>query len=210
MPEGPPAIIGIMADSHGDPVAIDNAAVYLRQRGCGAVYHLGDICDSNLWQTADDCVKQVREHGIVAIKGNNDHSLAADARGRSQTGLRPETLVFLDNLPLSLCVASAKLVHSRPFIRRLGLSSMIGMVGHREAADYFRKHPDGLLFRGHSHKPEMICGKTNEVRFTSLAVGQTIELAASRPCIVTCGALASGWVMVWEPGNDRLECASFS
>ena len=209
MPQGPPAIVGIMADSHGDPVAIDHAAAYLKQLGCGAIYHLGDICDSNLWQTADDCVTQVCDHGIVAIKGNNDHSLAADARGRSPGGIRRETLAFLNNLPLSLRVGSAKLVHSRPFIRRLGLSSMIGVVGRREAADCFREHPEGLLFRGHSHKPEMISGKANEIRFSSLAVGQVIDLADNRPCIITCGALASGWVMVWEPGNDRLECTSF-
>ena len=209
MPEGQPAIVGIMADGHGDPAAIDHAAVYLKQRGCSVIYHLRDICDTNLWQTADNCVTQVRDHGIIAIKGNNDHSLAADARGRSPGGIRRETLAFLDNLPLSLRVGPAKLVHSRPFIRRLGLSSMIGVVGRREATDYFREHPDGLLFRGHSHKPEMISGKAKEIRFYPLAVGQVIELAANRPCIVTCGALASGGVMIWEPGNDRLECASF-
>jgi len=56
----------------------------------------------------------------------------------------------------------------------------------------------------------MISGKANEIRFFSLAAGQVIELGVYRPCIVTCGALASGWVMIWKPGDDRLECASFS
>ncbi len=210
MPEKTPEIIGILADSHGDPEAIDNGAAYLKQRNCTALYHLGDICDATLWQTADACVARVKKHGIIAVKGNNDHALAADARGRPDAGIRRATLAFLENLPLCLSVGGAELVHSRPFVRRLGLSAMIGVMGQREAGDFFRENPKGLLFRGHGHRPEMISGRNNEARFSSLAEGQTIELSGHRPCIITCGALTSGFVMVWEPGKDRLECRTFS
>ena len=134
-----------MADIHGDPEAIATGALFLKQRGCRALYHLGDICDSTLWKTADECVAQVRDHGIVAVKGNNDHTLAADARGRSDGGIRPATITFLENLPLSLTVGSAKLVHSRPFVRQLGLSAMIGVMGKREADKFFRKNANGHL-----------------------------------------------------------------
>jgi len=208
MPDKIPEKIGIMADSHGDPAAIAAGAIFLKQRGCTALYHLGDICDSTLWKTANDCVAQMRHHGIVAVKGNNDHTLAADARGRSDGGMRRETLIFLENLPLFLEVGNAKLVHSRPFVRRLGLSAMIGVVGKREAADYFRENPKGLLFRGHSHKPEMIDRRNNKIRFSSLSAGQTIDLTGNRPCIVTCGALTSEFVITWEPKSDRLTCCS--
>ena len=137
-----------MADSHGDPAAIAAGALFLKQRGCTALYHLGDICDTTLWKTADDCVAQVRRHSIVAVKGNNDHTLAADARGRSDGGIRPATIAFLENLPLGLAVGSAKLVHSRPFVRQLGLSAMIGVMGRREAGDFFRENPVACFFAG--------------------------------------------------------------
>jgi predicted phosphodiesterase len=209
MPEKTPAKIGIMADSHGDPGAIAAGAKFLKRRGCTALYHLGDICDSTQWKTADDCVAQVRDHGIVAVQGNNDHTLAVDARGRPDGGIRRATAIFLENLPLCLEVDSAKLVHSRPFVRRLGLSAMIGVMGNREAEDFFRENPHGLLFRGHSHKPEMIFRRKKDIRFFSLTAGHTLQLAGYRPCIVTCGALTSGFVMLWKPDQDRLESNSF-
>lgn len=209
MPEETSATIGIMADSHGDPEAIGKGALFLKQRGCTAIYHLGDICDTTLFQTADACVAQMSNHGIFAVKGNNDHTLVIDARGRPGCGLRRNTLTFLENLPLSLTVGQATLVHSRPFVRRLGLSAMIGMIGQHEARDYFRKHPAGLLLRGHSHKPEMINQKGNEIRFSSLFTGQVIDLRKQRPCIVTSGALAAGLVMIWETESDRLACCTF-
>jgi predicted phosphodiesterase len=198
-----------MADSHGDPAAIAAGALFLKRQGCTALYHLGDICDATLWKTADDCVAQVRRHDIVAVKGNNDHTLAADARGRSDGGIQPTTIAFLENLPLSLAVGSAKLVHSRPFVRQLGLSAMIGVMGSREAGDFFRENPCGLLFRGHSHKPELIDRMGKGIRFFSISAGHIIELAERRPCIVTCGALTSGFVMIWEPESDRLTCRAF-
>jgi hypothetical protein len=57
--------IGIMADSHGRPEAIAAGAVYLKRKGCTALFHLGDICDSTMPGTADDCVAQVKNTASV-------------------------------------------------------------------------------------------------------------------------------------------------
>jgi hypothetical protein len=200
---------GIMADSHGRPQLIQQAACHLQRLGCSRIYHLGDICDTNRFDTADECVDQVRRLGIVAVRGNNDHSLTVDARGRPDVRIRRETLSFLEDLPLSLRVNDAQLVHSRPFIRRLGLSAMIGTIGKHEAVAYFKQNPAGLLFRGHSHKPEVIHTHAKAIRFSPLVAGRTINLAAKRPCIVTCGALTSNLVMIWEPGKGHLTCGLF-
>jgi len=199
-----------MADSHGDPEVIERSALFLKQEGCTSLYHLGDICDTNRYDTADACVERVSAHGILAVKGNNDHSLAADARGRPDCGIHIATLTFLENLPLIRRVEGAALVHSRPFVGRLGLSAMIGTVGQKEAAGYFREKPRGLVFRGHSHKPEIISGAGGTIRFASLADAQVVDLAAQRPCIVTCGALYQGMTLVWEPAADRLTCRAVS
>ena len=87
--------------------------------------------------------------------------------------------------------------------------AMIGVMGRREADKFFRNNANGLLFRGHSHQPEMISVEEKEIRFSPLIPGQMVELSGHRPCIVTCGALASGSVILWKPGNDRLECHAF-
>ena len=205
-----PPKIGIMADSHGDPEAITKGALFLKQQGCGTLYHLGDICDTNRQDTADECVARVRNHGIIAVKGNNDHSLAADARGRMNGGIHPKTLTFLENLPLHITVEDARLVHSRPFTRRLGLSAMIGTVGKKEARAYFKENPTGLLFRGHSHQPELICLHDDTIRFTSLQDKQVLDLRICRPCIITCGAVCESTAMIWEPIDARLSTCSFS
>jgi predicted phosphodiesterase len=202
--------IGIMADSHGHPEAIAAGAVYLNSKNCTALFHLGDICDSTLLGTADDCVTQMKKYGIKAVKGNNDHPLAANAGGQPNGDIGRDTLAFLADLPLMLSIAGAKLVHSRPFIRRLGLSAMIGVLGQREADVFFRENPDGLMFRGHSHRPEIICRREGEIQFSSLGAGQRIELTGFRPCIITCGALTAGWTMIWEPVSGRLACCRFS
>ena len=198
--------IGIMADSHGDPEAIEQGALFLKRQGCASLYHLGDICDTNRHDTADACVARVKAHGILAVKGNNDHSLAVDARGRRDGLCNRRTLAFLEDLPLIRQVAGAELVHSRPDIQRLGLSAMLGTLGQREAADYFLENPRALLFRGHSHQPEVITGVNGDIRFAPLHDEAVIDLKQCRPCIVTCGALYKGTLLIWEPVDERLTC----
>ncbi len=198
-----------MADSHGDPQSIASGADYLVRRGCIEIYHLGDICDTNQPNTADRCVSVIKHHGIRAVRGNNDHSLAAEARGRTGDRLRKETIRFLEDLPLSLCVGGATLVHSQPFVRRLGLSAMIGVMGSREAERFFRERPREVLFRGHSHRPEIIYRSARQIRFEPVAAGEIIHLHERRPCIVTCGALDAGFVMLWDVDENRLECCEF-
>ena len=94
--------IGIMADSHGDPESIDKGAVFLKQQDCTKLIHLGDICDSNRFDTADACVDRVRKLGIAAVKGNNDHTL--DSRCQGEKKYRPparNTLVSGGSAPVA-------------------------------------------------------------------------------------------------------------
>lgn len=63
----------------------------------------------------------------------------------------------------------------------------------------FQGESRGLLFRGHRHKPERIDRMGKRIRFFSISAGHIIEPAERRPCIVTCGALTLGFVMIWYP-----------
>jgi predicted phosphodiesterase len=49
-------LIGIMADSHGQPDTIKAALAALSNLACRTVYHLGDVCDSAHPETAEACV----------------------------------------------------------------------------------------------------------------------------------------------------------
>ena len=114
-----------MADSHGDPAAIAAGALFLKRKGCTALYHLGDICDTTQWKTADACVAQMR-HPALSPSRATTITPWLSMHGDGGTRHPADTIAFLENLPLSLTVGSAQLVHSRPFVRRLGLSAMIG------------------------------------------------------------------------------------
>lgn len=205
------APVGIMADSHGDAESIDRGGDLLVDRGCTTIYHLGDICDSTRPETMAACVERIVERKILAIKGNNDHSLVAALFGQRQSEVPREALQWLGSLPLVHRLGKAMLVHSLPFIRQRGLAAMIGVMGKGEAARFFEHHPAGICFRGHSHNPELIRRdlRDGEIRFEKLVSGERVELNGQLPAVITCGALSAGFCMLWRPEEDVIESLRF-
>ena len=61
-------MIGIMADSHGQPETIVAALGVLVDRDCRPVYHLGDVCDSTHPETAEACLGSLRDPRVIIIK----------------------------------------------------------------------------------------------------------------------------------------------
>ena len=201
--------VGIMADSHGQPETIIAAIAFLSAMDCRPIYHLGDICDSVHPETAEACVRPLRESMVTAIKGNNDHAIVVNQVGLGQEAVPKKALSFLRNLPLMTQYKNAIFAHSLPFERELGLASMIGAMGQNEASLFFKASPQGLLFRGHSHTPEIIRLKGRRILSQTLSVGEKVGLEGRLPCVVTCGALTRGLCMVWRPVENIIECHSF-
>lgn len=202
--------IGIMADSHGRSETIAAAVRFLKRRGCRRIYHLGDISDSITPETVDRCVALIRGNGIYAIKGNNDHAVVVNQKDRKKPLISPETLGYLKALPLMRYEQGACLTHSLPFADERGLSSMIGAMDEVEAHQYFRRMPQGVLFRGHSHSPEAIFLNQDEIHFHPLQKGAGFNLKQHIPCIVTCGALTRGLCVVWRPDSGRIDCLEYA
>ena len=198
--------IGIMADSHGQAERIANALTLFEEHSCEAIYHLGDICDSAHPETADHCVSLLRRDNIFGIKGNNDHQVVVNHEGRQNTHLAATTIEYLKQLPLTRELGHSIMTHSLPFVKERGLSSMIGVLGQSEAALFFRSYPHRILFRGHSHCPEILRQHKHTVEIGKISAGETIQLADIQPCIITCGALDQGFMMIWEPGKQALTC----
>jgi len=197
--------IGIMADSHGMPDTITGALKLFRREDCRPVYHLGDICDSSHPETADQCAIILRSNNVTAVKGNNDHAVLAN---NPEGIISEETIGYLSALPFVAGYGEALLTHSLPFAETLGLSCMIRGMGRNEAALFFKKHPEKILFRGHGHSPEIISGENGEMVFRSIFPGENADLAGRLPCIITCGSLAAGYCMIWKPCEKSVECYS--
>ena len=192
-----PGKIGIMADSHGATDTIAAAIRLFEAAGCERMIHLGDICDSVNSDQADECVRLLHAHAVLAIKGNNDHAVVKNRTLRENGRISGETADYLAALPLQIEMAGAHFVHSRPFAERLGLSAMTGDIGTREAARFQAAYPGRILFRGHGHSPVAARLGGNGNQSVMPFQGDSLSLDGQAGWIVTCGALYKGFCMTW-------------
>ena len=202
-------MIGIMADSHGQAAPIREALAVFDDTGCRSIYHLGDVCDSNHPETASDCMRLLQNRRVQTIKGNNDQAIVANHLDRERSPVPSEVLRALKRLELVKYDQKAMFIHSLPFIRELGLSSMIGAMGPMEIRRFCNDFPEKILFRGHSHNPEIAWLQRQQVKAQSLAAGLRLNLSEKIPCVVTCGALTRGLCMIWNPDENYIESISF-
>jgi predicted phosphodiesterase len=198
-----------MADSHGKPETILAALAALKKINCRPIYHLGDVCDSMHPETAESCLRPLQENQVITIKGNNDHAIVANNLGRKETSVSPAVLEYLQSLPLVQTYLDSILTHSLPFADELGLSCMIGAMSETETIRTFNAFPNHVIFRGHSHNPEILRPRGHRIESDTPAVGAKINLAGKLPCVVTCGALTRGLYMIWNPEENYIESLSY-
>jgi len=207
-PEGhePPARIGIMADSHGDAARITAAADHLRSSGCTLNVHLGDICDTNRPETTEDCLNRLTTHRILAIRGNNDHTLLLNQSAL----IRPATLESIRKMPLTRQIGSALLTHSLPFASSMGPRCMSEDMDPGHIRRFFRAYPDMQLFRGHSHQPEIVRPGETSLHREKIYPGRRYPLRCGQSAVVTCGALAEGRCLIWDRTQATIELISLA
>ena len=201
-------MIGIMADSHGKHEPISMALGVLNDMNCRPIYHLGDVCDSTHPETVEACLGPLQDHGVIVIKGNNDHAVVANHIGRKKPPVSPEILKYLKSLPMMRQHLNALFVHSLPFTREMGLASMIGDLGEREKHRFINEFPGHIMFRGHGHSPEISWPLGQHFVRRSIVAGEKVDLTEKIPCAVTCGALSRGFCMTWRPDDNIIECLS--
>jgi len=188
--------IGILADSHGQVSLLETAIKILKDSGCYTIVHLGDICDSASMHTAKDSVDLIQYHNIIAVKGNNDHSVCVSGNPL----ISKSTQLFLKELPLVVQIQNIVFSHSLPFEKELGLSCMIQNLNEfniqlliNHCASYT------VLFRGHSHQPELIQSKNGDYERTQLKYPLDFELMRDKKYIVTCGAVLNSQCAIFYP-----------
>jgi predicted phosphodiesterase len=197
-----------MADSHGRVSALSGGLSTLKSHGCDVLYHLGDICDSAYPETTRACVAVIAAHRVLAVKGNNEHAIAVNLQDHEDD---PEAMLmasFLEQLPLVRTRHSAVFAHSLPFENELGLSAMVRVMEPLAAGLFFRMFPNDVLFRGHSHTPEIVYSRNGRAATRSIPLDEPVFLADIRPCVVTCGALIDGLCLMWDTDRDCIQSLS--
>lgn len=196
-----------MADSHGRDDRIAAAIQGLTGAGCRRLIHLGDITDTNHPETALACASRLQAAGVTALRGNNDHALVILAREAHRSILPASLLDFLERLPyVHREGPSWWFAHSLPFERELGAACLVRPLDRDMLERFGRLAPDGVLFRGHGHRPERLELAGGHLRRQALAAGEIVDLTGRKPCAITCGALSEGWCMSFEPEAGRVAC----
>jgi len=193
--------IGLITDSHGQVAQLSQAINYLKEKECGEIIHLGDICDSVKTHTADECISMIQKHNVIAVRGNNDHALSYNCN----PGINKTTLDFIQSLPLVIQSQELFFAHSLPFVNKLGLSCMIqGLNSHFLKLCFDSLSENAILFRGHSHEPELIFQSNKAYQRMTIDLPAKTDLQCCRPCVITCGTVMTGQCMIYDPGDHVL------
>ena len=147
--------IGLIADSHGNLEDTRQAIRLLTGLGADTLVHLGDFCDSIHHERTAAMIDLLEEHGVLAVKGNNDFlvesMLADDRRSLAPEGQR--TLTFLRDVPVTRMLEGLVFAHSLPFDSLRSFYEPIDTGDTRKAARLFAETDFQFLFCGHSHLP---------------------------------------------------------
>lgn len=196
-----PSRIGIMTDSHGRADLIEDAAARLQARGCALCVHLGDIVDTARPDTIRGCLSRVAALQIATVRGNNEHTLLFTQSAWIDPGVR----AAIEGMPFCRRIGSARLVHSLPFEAGLGARCLLDDMDTDRLRRFFRSYPHTQLFRGHSHRPEIARFAAAVIERQRLPVGSPVALPSRRSAVITCGALADGFCLIWDRGRETVE-----
>ena len=190
-----------MADSHGRADLIETAAAHLRSRGCTLCVHLGDIIDTARPDTLHACLKCVATRQVTAVRGNNEHTLLLN----QSAWVDPFIREAIDGMPFCRRVGSAFLAHSLPFEADLGARCLLDDLDANRLWRFFRSYPGMQLFRGHSHQPEMVWPRQTSLCRAGMPQGRPLPLPSGQSAVITCGALADGFCLIWDRRQETVE-----
>lgn len=185
--------IGILADSHGNEEATEQAVAALLERGAGCLIHLGDLCESMEGKLSEGMLALALRHGITVIKGNNDLAVERlldenPSRGREEETARD----FLKNLPLRVAVDDLLFAHSMPDGTIRSVYDPIDDGGVDRAAEVFTRSSFTALFCGHSHSPILFRLRRGTVTREPVAPAEDLCFQPEERYIIVAGAVTEG------------------
>jgi len=179
-----PRSIGIIADSHGRNDRIRRALDELHSLGAECIVHLGDVCDSLRPEALKESLGLITAHGVMGVLGNNEHSLLTDGySGMLDNACR----AYLQQLPYTITIQDWCFTHSAPFPWPAATRRPLA-----EFLPCMHSLPYRIVFRGHSHTPEVIELSPEGGREMTPPLHGAIVLDPQKSYVVTVGALENG------------------
>lgn len=149
--------IGILGDIHGNIVALEKCHKLLKDKGCEAFYHVGDLVGFGPFP--NECVDFIRAHEIEGVRGNYDentsyrsedagvdfgdrkeHSLYYKTYLWTREALKPVSRSLLIDLPFDVNFKEGyyrfSLFHANPFDIYTAINEKRGEGFMMEVASY--------------------------------------------------------------------------
>jgi predicted phosphodiesterase len=158
--------LGVIADVHGNLLALEAVMERLAGLELDAVVNLGDCASSPLWPA--ETVALLRKSGFHHVRGNHDRVVGApdstglglsDAYARSQ--LDQEARDWLHALPFSLSVAGALCIHASPqddntYLLENVIAGRLLPSSLEEVEGRLHGNASRLILCAHSHLPRLL------------------------------------------------------
>jgi predicted phosphodiesterase len=197
--------IGLMADSHGDLNATKKAIAVLRKEGAESLIHLGDFFDSLQNDSLSSLISLLKDNGVLAVKGNNDHQIEKLLKDNSyeEGEERESVLSFIGDLPMIMVMKDLCFAHSLPFDALRSFYEPIDTGSAKRARGIFKNTPYRILFCGHSHIPVFFRWKDGHATRETIMPGHALSIEKGERYIMIVGAVYGGECALYD--RDSME-----
>ena len=163
--------IAMIADMHGDSLALNEALVDIKSEGCDKIYCLGDMVDSKTAGTG--VLDIIRDSNIPTVFGNHDFDLF--------DGYNDDIKHYLNELPKSFSIGDAYLTHISPLNDEK-------IRNGDDALGVFMETEHKIVFVAHNHFP-YVFGYNGDVIEYDLPFIEPLVLDDIERYIICIGAL---------------------
>ncbi|MBN2179868.1 MAG: metallophosphoesterase family protein [Deltaproteobacteria bacterium] len=197
--------IGLMADSHGNLKATKKAIEVLRKEGAESLIHLGDFFDSLQNDPLSSLISLLKDNGVFAVKGNNDHQIEKLLKDNSyEVGAgREGVLSFIEDLPMIMVMKDLCFAHSLPFDALRSFYEPIDIGSAKRARGIFKNTSYRIVFAGHSHIPVFFRWKEGHATRETIMPGHTLSIEKGERYIMIVGAVYGGECALYD--RDSME-----
>ena len=204
--------IAVLADIHGNILALDAVLADVANRNADIVGNLGDCLSGPLWPR--ETMDRLQKLNIPTVRGNCDRDLAGvmpemmDASDRFAFGhLSPKECTYLGTLPTTLSVAPGVLAcHSTP------RDDDLYLIDEVASGRVVRSRPEVIAKRlgavdaklvlcGHSHRPDLVQLPGGPIVLNPGSVGCPAYDAGDPPFVSESGSPHARYAIV-ELGLD--------
>lgn len=157
--------LAVIADIHGNALALDAVLADIKGRGVATIVNLGDNANGPLEPAR--CVESLRACGAIHVRGNGDRMTGEEgstARGSAlfaRQRLDAEALRWLRELPTKASGDDWLAFHAAPgsdeeYLLEKIVNGKVVLASHDEIASRLGTVSESLVLCGHTHLPRCV------------------------------------------------------